>query len=134
MKSVILGLFVSIMSGCSLEPIDYWFFEFTGGTLVKDPSQLTTKELHFDTGGLLGKEVIIEGKISSTGRLYTYLILNDDSGRMLVVLTQIERAEEVLERVKPERLKVLGTVERGKKGLPYILAKAISPVSVSPQN
>lgn len=52
--------------------------------------------------------------------------MRDTAGRMLVVLTQVVDAEKTLAEPSPKRLKVLGTVERGKKGLPYILAKAVS--------
>lgn len=122
-----------LLSGCwgghSLsESVDAFSFNLTGGTVFSDPSQVTTKELHFDTGHLLGKEVILEGKIVFTGKYFTHLVMNDDSGRMLVVLTHLDNAESLLKKKGTETIKVLGTVERGKKGLPYVLARSITAV------
>lgn len=121
------------MAGCHgektvMQVMDDAAFSWTGGTVFSDPGQLTMKELHFDDGKLLGREVIIEGEIISTGKFYTYLVLGDESGRMLVVLTHLEEAEEFLKTGNPKVIKVLGTVERGKKGLPYILARSVSSV------
>lgn len=123
-------LLTGCWSGRSLpEAIDDFSFNLTGGTVFSDPSQVTTKELHFDTGHLLGKEIILEGQIVSTGKYFTHLVLNDDSGRMLVVLTHLEKAEDLLKKKDLYAVKVLGTVERGKKGLPYVLARSLTPVA-----
>lgn len=130
----IFWLLPVMLTGCwggrSLpEAVDDYSFNLTGGTVFSDPSQVTTKELHFDTGHLMGKEVILEGSIVSTGKYFTHLVMNDDSGRMLVVLTHLEKAEDLLKDKELDRVKVLGTVERGKKGLPYILARSLTPVT-----
>lgn len=129
----LLGVILFLIAGCHGEKsvtqiVDDAAFSWTGGTVFSDPGQLTMKELHFDEGKLLGREVIIEGEIVSTGKYYTYLVLSDDSGRMLVVLTHLEQAEDLLKTNDPKTIKVLGTVERGKKGLPYILARSINAV------
>ena len=108
------------------ENIDQFSFRSTGGTLFSEPNRVTTKELHFDTGILLGRVVILEGKIEEVGDFETYAVISDDSGRMLVVLTNIDDASEVVKGSNGQGLKVLGTVERGKKGLPFILAKSIN--------
>lgn len=125
-----LVLFLTACQGekSVMQIMDDTAFSWTGGTVFSDPGQLTMKELHFDDGKMLGREVIVEGEIISTGKYYTYLVLNDDSGRMLVVLTHLEEAEEFLKTDNPKIIKVLGTVERGKKGLPYILARSINSV------
>jgi hypothetical protein len=134
-RSVIVLLLSVLALGCDQtdelkRDFDYFSFELTGGTFFSQPSLVTTKELHFDTGQLIGREVILEGKVLSLGKFDTYLVIGDDVGRMLVVLTHIEEASQTLGSKKPKRLKVLGTVERGKKGLPYILAKSLKPIKV----
>ncbi len=106
--------------------LDYQSFRFSGGTLFSEPTLVTTKEIHFDTGKLLGREVILEGKIDNVGKYDTHLVISDESGRMLVVLTHIEDASHILESQEQKQIRVLGTVERGKKGLPYILAKSVN--------
>ncbi|MFW7378050.1 MAG: hypothetical protein ACOH5I_04520 [Oligoflexus sp.] len=114
--------------------LDYLSFQMVGGTVFEKPNSVTTKELHFDTGRMIGREVVIEGKIVDLGKFDTYLVLSDGVGRMLIVLTHIEEAGDILTRSKNRQLKVLGTVERGKKGLPYILAKSIKLVKKSKQS
>jgi hypothetical protein len=93
--------------------------------------KVTTKEIHFDSGRLLGREVILEGQVLSYGKFDTYLVLSDESGRMLVVLTHLVGADsEVEDTIKRQQnksvLRVLGSVERGKKGLPYLLARSVT--------
>ncbi|SME88723.1 hypothetical protein [Pseudobacteriovorax antillogorgiicola] len=127
-------LLVLFVSSCTeveelKKSIDHGSFSWSGGTVFSEPSLVTTKEIHFDTGNLLGREIIIEGKIESLGKYDTHLVISDESGRMLVVLTHVEDANRLLAEESYERLRVLGTVERGKKGLPYILAKALNLIS-----
>lgn len=110
------------------ESIDRQWFEYLGETLFEDTHHITTKELHLDSGAMLGRQIIFEGEVVSKGQYDTYVLMRDSSGRMLVVLTQVIEAEKTLAEPVPKRLKVLGTVERGKKGLPYILAQAMSPI------
>lgn len=116
------------------QDFDYLSFRVVGGTVFNKPNTVTTKELHFDIGRLIGREVILEGKIVDLGKYDTYLVLSDGVGRMLVVLTHIEEAGDILNRSKNRQLKVLGSVERGKKGLPYILAKSVKLVKKTKQS
>ena len=101
--------------------LDYMSFRISGGTLFTEPTLVTTKEIHFDTGNLLGREVILEGKIASLGKYDTHLVVSDESGRMLVVLTHIDEASSLLQNKSSEHLRVLGTVERGKRVYPMYL-------------
>ena len=129
---VILVLSLSMSSCGSIDSLtrraDYYSFRVTGGTLFSKPNLVTTKELHFDTGRLLGREVILEGRIEEIGKYLTYIVISDESGRMLVVLTNIENLDPGFSEKKVQIIKVLGSVERGKKGLPYILASSINIV------
>ncbi len=107
------------------DDLDRWSFALSGGTMFSDPFQVTTKQLHLDAGDLFGKDVILEGHILVLGAEQTHLVLSDGEGRMLVVLTELEGSYRDLEKKESYRLRVLGRLERGKKGLPYILAHAI---------
>jgi hypothetical protein len=93
---------------------------------------VTIKQLHFDTGELFGKDVILEGDVRERGEAGTHLVLTDSEGQMLVVLTQIDDSHRVVDQRDVQSLRVLGRLERGKKGLPYVLAKAITPSSLKP--
>ncbi len=126
------GLFWISMLQMSCKPIerledglDRWSFGMTGGTVFSNPFLVSTKQLHFDTGDLFGKDVVLEGEVIKKGEAGTYLVLKDGDGRILVVMTQLESSSRELEGYKSGSLRVLGRLERGKKGLPYVLAKAI---------
>ncbi|MGE0171533.1 MAG: hypothetical protein AB7T49_02060 [Oligoflexales bacterium] len=106
--------------------IDYKSFTMTGGTLFSDPQKATTKQLHFDSGLLLGHDVIIEGKLVEMGKYFTHLVLEDEMGKILVVMTRLDNAEELFKKAKFRKIKVLGGVERGKKGFPFISARSIN--------
>ena len=60
------------------------------------------------------------------GSYQTYMVLSDNTARMLVVLTEIDFYDLIgEENLQGEEVKILGMVDYGKKGLPYILAKSI---------
>ena len=132
---VVSALVAFCLKGCSdselADLIDSFSFRMTGGTVFADPGQLTIKEVHLDSGNLLGQMVIMNGKIASSGEFDTHAVLFDESGRMLVVLTRIDGAAELLNDDTIRELKILGTVERGKKGLPYIMARSVKSVDIA---
>ena len=66
--------------------------------------------------------------IVNIGKYMTHLIISDEEARMLIVLTDLTAAKNTIKRETPQLLRVLGMVERGKKGLPYVLAKALNIV------
>ena len=106
--------------------LDNAYFRLTGKTLVGEPVQLSTKEMHLDTGALIGRKVILAGEVVFVGEYATYAVVSDDSGRILVKLTGVKNAESTMAKVKSKKLRVLGTLERGKKGLPFLVAEAIA--------
>src|SRR3712207_6149343 len=102
--SALLGgscLFSLLVGACSpisrmKDGLDRWSFSHTGGTVFSEPFQVTTKQLHFDTGNLFGKDVVIEGDIQEKGDVGTHLVLLDPEGRMLVVLTEVDDSYQLL--------------------------------------
>lgn len=111
---------------------DSWSFELTGGTLFSSPFQVTTKQLHFDTGELFGKDIIIEGDVDYFGTDFTHLLLSDSEGKMLVVTTSLVELYKDFKGVSKARVRVLGRLERGKKGLPYFLARSVDTLNAVP--
>lgn len=106
--------------------VDYQAFEHIGGTLFSTPSQVTMKEIHLDKGLLFGREVMLKGQIIEIGSYQTYMVLSDNTARMLVVLTDLDFYDTIgEENLQGKEVKILGMVDYGKKGLPYILAKSI---------
>lgn len=106
--------------------VDHLSFHFIGGTLFTNPDLLTMKEIHLDNGTLTGREIIVEGRVAEVSPHGTYLVLVDDTARMMVVLTDMESGAPFLKEEKPKTLRVLGTVESGKKGLPQIRAHSLN--------
>lgn len=106
--------------------VDGWAFFKMGGTFFVNPDALTLKEIHLDTGSLTGREVIVEGQVADVSSHGTYLVLKDETARMLVVLTEMEDAGPLLKSLQPKALRVMGTVETGKKGLPFVRARAVN--------
>lgn len=129
MRSILIIILLNLL-GCNnfKQSIDTFSFKNFGGPLFSTPTKVTMKELHLDNGTLLGKEIIAEGAVVNIGKYSTYLIIADESGRMLVVLTDLPYAKEVINKNTPQMIRILGIAERGKRGLPYIMAKAIKQV------
>jgi hypothetical protein len=136
-KLVSLAFLAVVLTGCwqreSLPHlVDHISFRWIGGTLFTNPDLLTMKEIHLDNGTLSGREIIIEGKVAEVSPHGTYLVLIDDTARMLVVLTDMQGAQTYLNAEKPKALRVLGTVESGKKGLPQIRAHSLNATDEPP--
>ena len=87
-----LLLFLALLSSCnnsSVSSVDSSVFTWTGGTLFSDPILVNSKDIHLDSGHLLGQSVVFEGKVVSKGDYNTHFVLSDKLGRMIVVLTDL---------------------------------------------
>lgn len=128
-KNFLIFVATLLCGGCSLEArlnYDLALFRSFGGTVFTSPHQATAKELHLDSGTLQGKLIIVQGEILEIGHHGTHVILSDSSATMLVVTTLFGLEENDLAKWKGRTLRVLGTLERGKKGLPFVLAQGFS--------
>ena len=109
--------------------IDTWSFGAAGGTIFGSPFQVTTKQLHFDTGELFGKDIVLEGRVEYFGAAFTHLLLSDKEGKVLVVTTELPDSYKNFKEESRPDIRILGRLERGKKGLPYFMARAIDTVN-----
>jgi hypothetical protein len=125
--------FSAILTGCTngIRWLDASSFGSFGTTVVTDPQQVSLKEVHLDAGQLVGQTIVIEGSVVTIGKYQTHLVLADSTARMLVVLTKVHDTTEEFEKRPPKALRILGTVERGKKGLPYVSAIAVNEIPPS---
>ena len=130
--STVLGLasLLAFATGCWRKEsaphlVDHLSFHFIGGTLFTNPDLLTMKEIHLDNGTLTGREIIVEGKVAEVSPHGTYLVLVDDTARMMVVLTDMESGAPFLKAEKPKTLRVLGTVDAAVT--PRVTAKHAPP-------
>ena len=112
--------------------IDDCGFSYLGYTAFSDPDEVTLKEIHLDTGGMKGREVVVEGTLLDVGDFSTFAILGDESARMLVILTKVLLTKDLAGyKGKPVSLRVLGTVSGGQMGLPFVDARAVRVLSGS---
>ncbi len=130
MRYLVCLIFVcslSVLCSCSAvgRGIDSYVFEKFGGTLIQDASKVTLKKVHLDNGDLIGKNIIITGKVEQIGEHATYAVISSDSARVIVVLTHISFVDKWLDKVKPKYLNILGQLDVIKKGYPVIVAQAL---------
>ena len=144
-KFIGIVLLVVLLSSChnigdAADALDRLSFEKIGRTVFLKPAEVAIKEIHLDNNLLLGQDVVVQGYVDEVGKFLTYIVVSESekttsqvaerSSRMLVILTEINGSERYLRRAPGDaRLKIWGTIESGKKGLPYIQAKAIRTVA-----
>jgi hypothetical protein len=127
------GLLLASLTGCvgdesMINTLDRAFFSRTGRFLFSSYSSVTMKEIHLGLEELRGKKVSIEGRVIEAGKHQTFFIMEDDSARMLVVLTRYPNVLPDLGTRNGKIVRVLGIVGNGKKGLPVVMASAIRNV------
>ena len=121
-------VFVACLAGCERNPygqVDELLFTGWGRTVLTHPGSLSLKEIHLGPGSYGGESVIVEGKLVELSRHGTYAIISDDEARLLVVLTDMLEVPVRADGVGGS-VRFLGTLERGRKGLPLLRARAIS--------
>ena len=108
-----------------MNSLDRAVFSRSGKFLFSSYAPITLKEIHLGLEELRGKKVLIEGKVVESGKHHTFFVMEDDSARMLVVLTRFPNILPDLGTRQGKNVKVLGIVGNGKKGLPVVMASAI---------
>lgn len=123
---ILLSLTTSCIGDESLvNSLDRAVFSRSGKFLFSSYAPITLKEIHLGLEELRGKKVLIEGKVVEAGKHHTFFIMEDDSARMLVVLTRFPNILPDLGTRHGKNVRVLGIVGNGKKGLPVVMASAI---------
>ncbi len=130
MKHALILIGVILLSaGCKpfsdsvIDSMDAKSFSLFGGALFSSFEEVSIKQLLLDTPNLIDRKVIVEGEVLDIGEYSTYMVINDDSSKLLVVLSEIDVDPAIA--TKSKRVKVLGCVESGKKGAPYVKAKSV---------
>ena len=130
MRMVFLAAILALVSGCSPDHFvsrfaDSVAFRVVGVAPVADVDTLTLKEIHLDNGGLTGRQVIVKGAVVSRSKHGTHLVMTDETARLLVVLTDLKPMQPNMREHDVEVVSIMGTVESGKKGLPFLKASAV---------
>ena len=137
LRILVFSTILLLFGGCNVNvdgvphKIDLKSFSWMGTTFFSDPPQVSMKEVHLESTLLLGRDVIVQGKVVELGDFSTYIVVADNSARMLVVLTELGEMQLKAGDVGRTEVKVLGSVNNGKKGLPYIQARAYTKVNIA---
>ncbi len=129
LNSAKLLILVALVIGCTASQrwsVDAGIFARIGGTFFANPQQVTAKELHLDSGALLGKSIVIEGQVHMIGKHATHMVVRDDTADILIVVTNLLANDESIDKDANKTVRILGTMERGKKGLPFVMANGIN--------
>ncbi len=132
-KAAALGLTVllaGVLTSCVgdeslVNTLDRAVFSRFGSFVFSSYTPITLKEIHLGLEELRGKKVLVEGQVIETGKHHTFFIMEDNSARMLVVLTRYPNILPDLGTRNGKKVRVLGIVGNGKKGLPVVMASAI---------
>jgi len=132
-KVLCLGLFLTVFSGCKddangvLNSINSLAFKIFGISLGNNATSISIKELRL-SGNIVESEVEIVGHVEELSANSTYFVISDQTAQLLVVTTDLlPRVRDVVfKNGKGSTVKVMGKVEIGKKGLPFLKASAVT--------
>ncbi|MBP9708558.1 MAG: hypothetical protein KBD78_13020 [Oligoflexales bacterium] len=106
------------------EDLSNRFFQSNGRPLFKSAEKVPIKQVHLDLALIQGREIVVEGTIDRVSEFRSYLVLADDSGKLIVNLVNIYHLPE--EILLGQKVRVKGTIAYGKKGTPLLEAAALN--------
>ena len=136
-----LGILFLMISGCRddsngiFNSLNSMIFKSFGFSLGTNALNLSIKELRL-SGNITESEVEIEGQVEEVSSNNTYFVISDQTARLLVVTTDLlpKVRDVVFEKGKGSSVKVIGKVEIGKKGLPFLKASAVTTSESLPED
>ncbi|MFK7873162.1 MAG: hypothetical protein AB8C84_08320 [Oligoflexales bacterium] len=125
-----------LVCGCqdwtqTLEDFDVISFLAFGDSILDVETPSSLKELHLNDEKADGDRVILSGHLLTRDKFKTYGVLEDDSGRMLTVFTELKYGWDLLSE-DAGQVRVFGKVEMGQGGVRIL--KAIALTRVAPQS
>lgn len=129
MKKNLCMLFISGLFGCSGKfkssaAVDMLTFRLIADTIFEKPKIVGFKEIHLSNDVFLNKLVQVKGIVVERGDLGTFIIIAEDDDRLIIATTDLLREFRQNLSVGSD-ISVLGTVESGKKGMPFLRAQSI---------
>ena len=136
-----LGILFLMISGCRddsngiFNSLNSMIFKSFGFSLGNNALNLSIKELRL-SGNITESEVEIEGQVEEVSSNNTYFVISDQTARLLVVTTDLlpKVRDVIFEKGKGSSVKVIGKVEIGKKGLPFLKASAVTTSESLPED
>jgi hypothetical protein len=132
-NAICLGLLILSITGCKdesngiFQSLNSLLFKTFGFSISNNASSLSIKELRL-SGNIIESEVEIVGQVEEISSNGTYFVISDQTARLLVVTTELlpNVRDVVFENSKGSLVRVIGKVEIGKKGLPFLKASAVT--------
>ncbi len=122
--AVLLGIF-SCKGGENIGlSLDETLYSVFGHTLFIKPELVSFKEVHLGMDHVEKKFVMISGRVLEIGSHQTYLVLGDHEDRLIVATTSVIGSNDKKMAIG-SHIGVVGMVESGKKGMPFLRAHAI---------
>lgn len=107
------------------ESIDLWAFSSIGSMIFDSVPLEDMRGVHLAGSGLVNRDVMIAGSVVTTGAEGTYIVLTDQSARMLVDTTRVTASSGKRLATSGKKVVVHGEVKSGEKGHIYLMANAI---------
>ena len=133
MKYVLIFFSLYLFSSCEKNNSQIFFnylnkktFYLTGELLTQASVLSDLKAFYLDYHNKLGRDVILEGTLNELNSSGTYLVLEDSTGKVLVLTSKLSALKDLKEEFSlDERVIVWGSVMLGRRALPHVKAKAI---------
>lgn len=107
------------------ESIDLWTFNFMGMMIFDSVPLEDMRGVHLAGVGVINRDVLVKGRVEVSGPLSTYIVLSDQSARVLVDMTRISAESNAALPKVGRSVYVHGEVKTGEKGHIYLVANAI---------
>ena len=107
------------------ESIDLWTFTNAGMMIFDSVPLEEMRGVHLAGAGLINRDVLVKGRIELSGVGGTYVVVSDNSARMLVDLTRISADSNKSPPRTGKSLYVHGEVKNSERGHIYLVANAV---------
>jgi hypothetical protein len=127
-KKVLVAVCLFVNGSCGIrklcERVDNYSFQLLGGTFFSNHEGPSIKEVLLGVEKFLDHNIILEGRVLEIGSHQTYLILEEDLSKLLIVTVDLEPND--IE--KESRIKVVGVVQNLVGNYPILRAKSLRRV------
>ncbi|MCX6125263.1 MAG: hypothetical protein NTV34_11040 [Proteobacteria bacterium] len=91
----------------------------------KSDESISLKSVHLEGPGLLNQTVTVSGEVRVIGQFGTFVVIEDESVRMLVDLTRLAIVLRARKFSQGGWVEVAGRVQAGENGRVYLVANSI---------
>lgn len=107
------------------ESIDLWTFSGLGMMLFDSVPLEEMKGVHLAGAGLINRDVLVRGRVETTGANGTYFVVSDSSARLLIDLTRVSADTNKSPPKAGRSVYVHGEVKSSERGHIYLVANAV---------